>query len=125
MDKIQKAQSVTDDAANLLKKKKYIEGRKGNYYIAAEISAITDKKAEYSKNKALDKQYYLDFILKAISDHKSLNRKEIDELLWTKLPDWMNDEQRKNRIHNLITQLRSDGKITNKGGFTNPEWVLG
>ncbi|MDR2843350.1 MAG: putative DNA binding domain-containing protein [Candidatus Symbiothrix sp.] len=125
LDKIQKSQSITDDAANLLKKKKYIEGRKGSYYISAEISAITNKKAQYSKNKALDKQYYLDFILKAISDHGSLNRKEIDELLWKKLPDWMNDEQRENRISNLIKELRINGKITNKSSKKNPEWMLG
>jgi ATP-dependent DNA helicase RecG len=123
LDKIQKSQPITDDAANLLKKKKYIEGRKGSYYISAEISAITNKKAQYSKNKALDKQYYLDFILKAISDHGSLNRKEIDELLWNKLPDWMNDEQRRNRITHLISELRNQEKIVNKGTYKNSKWI--
>jgi ATP-dependent DNA helicase RecG len=124
LDKVQKKAPIPDDSANLLRKEKLIEGRKPNYFVGKEISQATDKKAEYSKNKAFDKQQYFEWILKSIQEHGSLSRKDIDELLWNMLPAWMNVEQKSNRIRNLIKELREADKIANRGNRTNPEWVL-
>jgi ATP-dependent DNA helicase RecG len=124
LDKIQKKASISDDSANLLRKEKLIEGRKPNYFVGKEISQVTDKKAEYSKNKAFDKQQYFEWILKSIQEHGSLSRKDIDELLWNMLPAWMSAEQKSNRIRNLIKELRVADKIVNKGSDAKPEWVL-
>jgi len=124
LDKVQKKQTITEDAAKMLKSKGYIEGRKPNYYVATNIAKVTGHKADYSKNKGMDKQYYLDFILQSIKQHESLSRKDIDELLWEKLPDILNDNQKKNRITNLIAELRQKSKITNQGTFASPQWVL-
>ena len=72
----------------------------------------------------MDKQYYLDFILQSLKQHGSLSRKDINELLWGKLPDILNESQKKNKITNLIAELRHKGKITNQGTFAFPQWVL-
>ena len=48
----------------------------------------------------------------------------IDKLLWEKLPDILTDEQKRNKIGNLLTELRKEGKIKNMGGFTNSVWTL-
>jgi ATP-dependent DNA helicase RecG len=78
-----------------------------SYKICAKaIAQTTGQKASYSKNKAFDKQYYLDLICKAIQENKSLNRKDIDDLLWNKLPEWMSDNQRKNKVGNLLGELK-------------------
>jgi len=53
-----------------------------------------------------------------------MNRSFIDKLLWKKLPDWMDDKQRKNKINNLISELSRKGIIKNKGTFGKPKWVL-
>jgi ATP-dependent DNA helicase RecG len=124
LDKVQKKQTITEEAAKMLKGKRYIEGRKPNYYVATHIAKATGQKAEYSKNKGMEKQYYLDFILQSIRQHGSLSRKDIDELLWGKLPDILNDNQKKNKITNLIAELRQKGKITNQGTFAFPKWIL-
>ena len=124
LDKVQKKEPISDDSANRLRKEKLIEGRKPNYYVGKDVSQVTDKKAEYSKNKAFDKQQYFEWILKSIQEHGSLSRKDIDELLWNMLPAWMNVEQKSNRIKNLISELRRDEKIINKGTDTQSEWVL-
>ncbi|MDR0822432.1 MAG: putative DNA binding domain-containing protein, partial [Endomicrobium sp.] len=102
LDRVQKKLEIKDAEAAMLRKEKLIEGRKPNYFIGAAIAKITEQKAQYSKNKAFDKQYYLDLVLKAIKEHGSINRKDVDGLLWTKLPEWMNDKQRKIRIMHLI-----------------------
>jgi hypothetical protein len=40
------------------------------------------------------------------------------------LPAWMSTEQKTNRIKNLISELRQEGKIVNVGSDKNPEWIL-
>ena len=124
LDKVQKRQSLTGDEEKQLKGKSLIEGRKPNFYIARAVAQKTDQKASYSKNRAFDKQYYLDFIRKAIGEHGSLTRKDINELLWNKLPDWMNDKQKTYKIGNLIGELRRNRLIVNNGSMVNPQWVL-
>ncbi|WP_027376077.1 RNA-binding domain-containing protein [Kaistella palustris] len=124
LDKVQKKIPLTAFEEKHLKSKKLIEGRKPNFFIGLKVAEKTGQKAEYSKNKGFDKPYYLDFILKAISEHKSLDRKDIDDLLWKKLPDWMDDRQRKIKINNLLSELRKNQKIQNTGTFKYPVWVL-
>ncbi|MDI9358335.1 MAG: putative DNA binding domain-containing protein [Phycisphaerales bacterium] len=124
LDKVQKKQSLKQAEESHLKQKKLIEGRKPNYYIGIKVAQKIGQKASYSKNKAFDKNYYLDFILKAISDHKEMERKDIDELLWQKLPDWMSDKQKKKKIANLIGELSRNAKIKNVGSKTWSKWNL-
>lgn len=124
LDKVQKRQPLDDDEERLLKARALIEGRKPNFYIAKPIAQRTGQKASYSKNRAFDKQYYLDLICKAVAEHGSLTRKDIDELLWNKLPDWMDDKQRKNKVGNLIGELRRTSRIINRGSDAQPFWAL-
>jgi len=124
LDKVQKKKVLTDLEEKHLRSKRLIEGRKPNYFIGLKVAEKTGQKATYSKNKAFDKKYYLDLIEKAIREHKSLERSEIDELLWNKLPDWMNDNQKKNKIGNLLSELRIKGKLENRGTSKNPRWHL-
>jgi len=35
----------------------------------------------------------------------------------------MNDKQRKNKIQNLLAELRRNSKIKNAGTDNNPKWV--
>lgn len=124
LDKVQKKQTLTGFEEKHLKSKKLIEGRKPNFYIGLKVAQKTGQKAEYTKNKGFDKQYYLDLILKAIKQHKEMSRKEIDDLLWNKLPDWMTDKQKKNKVGNLLSELRILDLICNKGTFTDSKWSL-
>lgn len=124
LDKVQKKQMLTELEEKHLKSKKLIEGRKPNYYIGLKIVEKTGQKATYSKNKAFNKSYYLDLIVKAIGEHSCLERSDVDELLWNKLPDWMSDKQKKIKINNLLSELRKMKKIENKGTFKMPKWVL-
>ncbi|MGI6717663.1 MAG: ATP-binding protein [Bacteroidales bacterium] len=124
LDKVQKKKPLTTLEEKHLKSKKLIEGRKPNFYIGIKVAQTTGQKATYSKNKGFDKQYYLDLILKAIKDHGYMSRKDIDELLWNKLPEWMNNKQKKNKVGNLISELRIKDIIYNTGIPSKPKWVL-
>jgi hypothetical protein len=49
--------------------------------------------------------------------------KRAEKLLWDKLSDALNDQQKQNKINNLITQLRRMGKIKNNGSKKKSHWV--
>ena len=124
LDKVQKKLKLTEIEEKHLREEKLIEGRKPNYYISLRVAQKTGQKAEYSKNRAFDKAYYLDLIEKAIKEHGFVERNDVDELLWTKLPEWMNEKQKKVKINNLLAELRSKGRIKNEGNDTKSKWVL-
>ena len=124
LDKVQKKKALTESEEKHLRSKKLIEGRKPNYFIGIKVAQKTGQKAAYSKNKAFNKSYYLDLIEKAIKEHQSLERKDIDELLWNKLPEWMDEQQKKHKINNLLSELRRKNKIENKGTFKMSKWIL-
>ena len=123
LDKIQKGENITDEGAKLLKKKDFIEGRKGRYYISAEIAAISNQKTEYTRNKGLQKKFYKEMILQHIQNYKYANREEIDKLLWDMLPDSMDEKQKKNKINNMLLEM-SGTSIKNEGSRTRPKWIL-
>jgi len=50
------------------------------------------------------------------------SRQEIDKLLWGKLSDALDDEQKTNKIANLLTNLRRGGHIRNTGSRKIPIW---
>jgi ATP-dependent DNA helicase RecG len=123
LDQVAKNHSVDSEIIKVLRAKGMIEGRKPNIFISAKVAQTIGEKAEYSKNKGFDKQYYLDLILKSIAEHTSMTRAEIDSLLWKKLPEYMDDNQKKIKINNLINELSNKlKKICNKGSKTSPIW---
>jgi ATP-dependent DNA helicase RecG len=124
LDKVQKKSELTAEEERHLKSRNLIEGRKPNFYISLKVAKTTGQKAAYSKNRAFDKSYYLDLIEKAIREHGFVERADVDELLWGKLPEWMDSKQKKNKITNLLSELRIDGKTSNIGSYAKSRWVL-
>lgn len=124
LDKVQKGKALTDSEIRHLRAHELIEGKKPNFFISAKVAQKTGQKAVYTKYRAFDKAYYLDLIEKAIREHGHVERADVDELLWKKLPDWMDDKQKKIKINNLLAELRKKNKIRNDGSDAKPKWVL-
>lgn len=124
LDKVQKKKRLTDAEEKHLRLQKLIEGRKPNYYISIKVAQKTGQKAVYTKTRGLDSQYYQDLILQALRQHTTLERKDLDELLFNKLPDWMSFPQRKLKISNILAHLRKLKKIKNIGSDYKSKWVL-
>ena len=124
LNRIQLGRPLSDDEIVRLRSKKLIEGRKPNVYIAKHIAQKVGKKIEYSGHKGLIGKSCEEFLLNALRDHKSLTRKEIDQLLWKLLPDVLSDTQKKSKITNLLTKLRKLGKIKNAANGTHSDWFI-
>lgn len=117
LDKVQKKKNLTDDEFHYLKKKKFIEGRKGSNYISYNVIVPTDNKellAEYIHNRSLDDRYFKELILEFISKSNKVKRKDIDSLIIPKLSAVLSEEQKKNKVKNLLFALSKEGKIESK-----------
>ena len=122
LDRVQKGLEVPDTAIQSLKRKGLVEGRRPRFRVSAAVAAASAKKAEYIKTRAFDDQHYADLILEYLSKFGSASRKEVDNLLWDKLSDALDDAQKKSKIGNILSNLRSDEVIFNAGSRTAPQW---
>ena len=111
LDKVQKGKTISDEAIKMLRKKGLIEGRKPHLYVSRQIAKVTNKQIEYTLKKGFNDEECKEWILKALNDHKVLSRKQINELLWNKLPIDFTDTQRINKIGNLLMRMKRDGAI--------------
>ena len=113
LDKVQKQKPVTDDEYVYLKKNRFVEGRKNNAFLSFKVIEPTNDpqlKADYIKNRGLDD----DFSKKYLYDYIKLGkvqRRDIEKFIWAKLPDVLDETKKKNKVKNLLQDLRREGKI--------------
>lgn len=126
LDKVQKHKEISKEAADKLRKKKLIEGRRPNLYISATIAKTLDQKAEYIKTKGFSDQYYRDMIIQYLKNFGTGKKSDFYELLQDKLSNSLTPMQKDNKVKNLLQSLKRKGKIKlldNKEGH-NREWTL-
>ena len=120
LDKVQKGQSITENEAEALRKKSLIEGRKNSYIIAADVAKHTEQQAEYMQLRGLDDMYYQSLIMEYLKTFERGRLADFDKMLANKLPQVLDDKQRKHKVRNLLQKMRRDGLVTSK----NQTWYL-
>ena len=64
-------------------------------------------------------------ILAFIGKFGAANRKEIDQLLFNKLSDSLNEKQKEIKIKNLLAEMsKKDKTIKNSGSQRKPNWIF-
>jgi len=101
-----------------------IEGRKPNFHVSATVAEATASKAAYIRTRGFDDAHYKKMILELLGKFGSASRQEIDRLLAGKLSDALDEEQKQNKISNLISNLRRAKRIRNAGSRKAPVWML-
>lgn len=124
LDRVQKGLEVPDEAVRALKRKGLIEGRKPRYRVSSTVAAASGKKAAYIKTRAFDDQHYADMLVQYLGEFGTASRKDVDDLLWDKLSDALDEAQKSNKIGNLLSGLRRKGVIFNAGSKPVPAWKL-
>ncbi len=120
LDKVQKQKPIEADELKYLRKNRFIEGRKGNIFLALNVIEPTHNKellAEYINNKSFDDLYFKDLILGFIKKSTKVRRKDIDRLISPKLSLALSEVKKKNKITNFLSSLRIDGKIRSLPGY--------
>jgi len=124
LDRVQKELEVPEEAVRALKRKGLIEGRKPRYRVSSTVAAASGKKAAYIKTRAFDDQHYADMLVQYLREFGTASRKDVDDLLWDKLSDALDEAQKANKIGNLLSGLRRKGVIFNAGSKPAPAWKL-
>ncbi|NOT70917.1 MAG: transcriptional regulator [Hyphomicrobium sp.] len=115
LDKVQKKHALTTQEVADLRRKKLIEGRKPNLYVAAAVAAAAGQEATYVLTAGFDDEYYKDLVVKMLRQFEQAPSKKIYELIRPKLPGALTDAQKDNKVRNLLQQLDRDGVIHNVG----------
>ena len=128
LDRVQKKEPVAATHVAVLRKAGLIEGRKPNYFVSSHVANVTGTRAEYTRNKGLDDQYYKKLILQHIQNFKSVSGSDIRTLLRDKLPDSLSVAQKQVKIKNLLSALRTHGldgqKIATHGTGKGARWEI-
>lgn len=80
-------------------------------FVSAKVADIVDEKEQYTKNKALNVEYYTDLILTYLEQFGNATKSDIVKLLGDKLSNTLDEKQRENRVRYLLTLLREKGVI--------------
>lgn len=124
LDRVQKKLPIDVELIKHLRRAGLIEGRKPNLYVSAAVAKTTADKATYIRMRAQDDDYYAKLITDFLTKFGHASRTDIEDLILVKLSDALDAEQKKNKVGNLLTNLRRAGKIRNTGPRKTPRWVL-
>lgn len=111
LDQVQKHQPITAEAARRLRRDGLIEGRKPNYYVAARIAAATGSEAHYIRNRGLEKAKLKEFVIEHIRKIGPSTRDQLEGLLFPMLPRGLDDAQKRNKVTNLLTEMRAKDRV--------------
>lgn len=106
LDRVQKKQAIGEQEALDLRKMGLVEGRRPHLVVSAKVADATDTRAEYTRNKGLDDQHYKELVISHLRKFKQATREELEKVLLDKLPDVLDEKQKRNKIKNLLTDLR-------------------
>ncbi len=124
LDRVQKEQPIDERQAQILKGGKLIEGRKPKYFVSALVAAATDTQVQYTLNKGLSDEYYKKLIVQHVQKFKSAPTRDLRALLADKLPGLLSAEQKRAKIKNLLTALRSHGYDGVRLASVGRRWVV-
>ena len=125
LDRVQKKQPITDDAAAMLRKAGLIDGRKPNYFVEAHIAKATGGRSEYIRNRAFDDAHYKDMILAYLKKYGSASKQDLAGLILDKLSDVLDEKQKANKLRNLLYAMsKRDKTIEKSGGKKKGRWIL-
>lgn len=125
LDRVQKRRSLSTDEVRELKALKLIEGRSPNFFISARVADWTGQKARYIRNRGLDDSYYRKLVTDYLQKYGQATRKDIDELLLSKMPEILEAAQKAHKVRNLVQAMRRDGLIHREGPKPTAVWRLG
>jgi ATP-dependent DNA helicase RecG len=121
LDRVQKGVALSKKEAAQLKRLGLVEGRYPRIFVSGRIAAATGGQAQHIRKRGFDNRYYRDLLMELIREHGPISPAVITELFMDKLPDSLNEPQKRSKIRNLTFDLahRKDA-IENVGQARGP-----
>lgn len=124
LDRIQKKMTVPAQVVKALRERGWVEGRKPNIHISAALAAATGQKVQYIKTKGQDDEHYKKLVVDYLVQWVEAEPHELRDLLLSKLSDGLTETQKRNKVRNLLTALRKEGRIVAIGERRKALWRL-
>ena len=83
-------------------------------FIAADVARHNGQQFQYMQMHSLDDMHYQSFIIGYLKIFERGMLADFDKMLANKLPQVLNDKQRKNKVRNLLQKMRRDNLVTSK-----------
>ncbi|MDA3854007.1 MAG: putative DNA binding domain-containing protein, partial [Bacteroidales bacterium] len=115
LDKVQKDKELDASEIKRLRSKNLIEGRKPNFHISVAVAHNTGQESDYFKQKGIDDQYCKKIIVDYLTKFGKGKRSDFEKILLNKLPEVLNDDQKRNKIKNNLQALKKEGAIIPEG----------
>ena len=81
-------------------------------------------KAGYIHNRALDQSHYKALVTRYLQEFGPSKRQDLDKFLRKKISDVLSDDQKTNRIRNLLQEMRRSGDLACQGHGLGAIWQL-
>ena len=124
LDRIQKGLLPDESTLKVLRKRGLVEGRKPALHISASVAAATGNEGDYIRARRQDDVHYRQLILDYLKQFREASKDKLRTMLANKWPEVFTEEQKENKLHNLLSALKRDGKITRVGARSNARWRL-
>lgn len=125
LDRVQKGQPPDKTVLRRLRKQGLVEGRRPALHISASVAAATGEKARYIRTRRQDDTHYKQLIVSYLEQYEEASRGDLREMLLPALSEALTENQKENKLKNLLAALRSEGRIARHGGLSNARWRLG
>lgn len=124
LDRVQKGLPISTEAASRLRAARLIEGRKPHLRVSEVIAGATGRLADYVRTRPQTDAHYAALLIDFLRRNGSASRTDVDSLLVPLLPEVLTRQQKRNKVANLLSKLRTEGTISNTGTRSRPRWEL-
>lgn len=88
------------------------------------MAQATNDRAAYIMNRGLDKEHYKGLILSYLEKFGASNRKALDDSFLERMPEILSPQQKRNRLKNLLQELRREKRVMSVGSGPAATWEL-
>ena len=89
-------------------------------HISSNVAKYTNQEDEYLKLKGINDDYAKKMMIEYLKITKKAKKADFEKLLLDKLPNILDEKQKKNKIKNILQKLRLNGEIETIGY----DWIL-
>lgn len=124
LDKVQKKKPLDPSALAELRRRKLVEGRGKALYVAASVAAAANDKHGYVANHGVEQAHYRSIVEVFLSKFPHSRLAELERALLDKMPGALDAQQKKNKLRNLLQEMRREGLIISSGKGPAARWEL-
>ena len=125
LDRVQKGRPIPDPTLRRLRRQGLVEGRKPHLRVSAFVAKATGTQADYIQSRGHSDEYCSALITDYLKIHGIAKRSDIEELVYPALSVELSEEQKSNKVKNLLSKMRREGVVRFYKDDNSSGWMLG